>query len=315
MNYYQLLSAVQDYSENNFPPTFLANGQTVSAAQQINRFIEQAELRIYNTVQLPSLRRNSVGTVTSGNPYLSCPEDYLASFSLAVIDPATGEYEYLLNKDVNFIRQSYPSPTDTGKPRYYATFGPTYGNLNELSFILGPTPNANYNVELHYYYYPVSIVQRQIASIGTITNPGSGYTDGVYDNLAAIGGSGEGALLNITVAGGIVTSVSISYGGSGYTVGDSLTATIGSIGSGFAVTVGSVNNPTGTSWLGDNFDTVLLYGALVEAYTYMKGEQDMVQLYNTKYTEALAQLKRLGDGLERNDAYRRGQTSLQYNQL
>lgn len=313
MNYYQLLSAVQDYSENNFPPTFLANGQTVSAAQQINRFIEQAELRIYNTVQIPALRKNVTGTATTNTPYLACPDDYLSSFSLAAIDPVTGEYEYLLNKDVNYIRQAYPSPTDTGKPRHYALFGPRFNATNELSFILGPTPNTNYTMELHYYYYPVSIVQRQIGSLGAITNPGSGYTNGIYANLPAIGGTGEGALLNVTVANNIVTSATLSYGGSGYTAGDSLTATIGSVGSGFAVTVSSVNNLTGTSWLGDNFDTVLLYGTLVEAYTYMKGEADMVQLYNNKYAEALQQLNRLGTGLERGDAYRDGQAKIKVN--
>ena len=313
MNYYQLVSAVQDYSENNFPTTFLANGTTVSPTQQINRFIEQAELRIYNTVQIPALRKNVTGTATTSTPYLACPDDYLSSFSLAAIDPVTGEYEYLLNKDVNYIRQAYPSPTDTGKPRHYALFGPRFNATNELSFILGPTPDANYRMELHYYYYPVSIVQRQIGALGAITNPGSGYTNGVYTNLPAIGGTGEGALLNVTVENNIVTSATISYGGSGYTAGDSLTATIGSVGSGFAVTVSSVNNPTGTSWLGDNFDTVLLYGTLVEAQTYMKGEPDMVALYNNKYAEALQQLNRLGTGLERGDSYRDGQAKIKVN--
>lgn len=313
MNYYQLLSAVQDYSENNFPVTYLANGQTVSPTQQINRFIEQAELRIYNTVQIPALRKNVTGTATTNTPYLACPDDYLSSFSLAAVDPVTGEYEYLLNKDVNYIRQAYPSPTDTGKPKHYALFGPRFNATNELSFILGPTPDLNYTMELHYYYYPVSIVQRQIGSLGAITNPGSGYVNGQYTNLPAIGGTGEGALLNVTVANNIVTSATVSYGGSGYSVGDSLTATIGSSGSGFAVTISSVNNPTGTSWLGDNFDTVLLYGTLVEAYTYMKGETDMVQLYNAKYNEALQQLNRLGTGLERGDAYRDGQAKIKVN--
>jgi hypothetical protein len=232
---------------------------------------------------------------------------------LAAIDPVTNEYEFLLNKDVNFIRQSYPSPTDTGKPRYYALFGPRFNAKNELSFILGPTPNQVYSVELHYYYYPVSIVQSQIGSLGAITNPGAGYTNGVYNNLPVIGGSGEGALINVTVENNIVTSATLSYGGSGYTQGDSLTATIGSIGSGFAVTVSSVNNLTGNSWLGDNFDTVLLYGSLVEAYTYMKGETDMMTLYNTKYGEALQQLNRLGTGLERGDAYRDGQAKIKVN--
>lgn len=313
MNYYQLVTAIQDYTENNFPTTVLANGATVSPQQQINRFIEQAELRIYNTVQIPALRKNVTGTTTPNTPYLACPEDFLSSFSLASIDPVTGEYEFLLNKDVNFIRQSYPSPTSTGKPQYYALFGPRFNATNELSFILGPTPNTNYAMELHYYYYPISIVQRQIGSLGAITNPGSGYTNGQYANLPAIGGTGEGALLNVTVANNIVTSATLSYGGSGYTQGDSLTAVIGSIGSGFAVSVSSVNNQTGTSWLGDNFDTVLLYGTLVEAYTYMKGEADLMQGYNLKYAEALQQLNRLGTGLERGDAYRDGQAKIKVN--
>jgi hypothetical protein len=313
MNFYQLQSAIQDYTENQFPLTALADGTTVSPAQQINRFIEQAELRIYNTVQIPPLRKNVTGNVSTSNPYLSCPDDFLSSFSLAAIDPVTGEYEFLLNKDVNFIRQAYPSPTDTGKPRYYALFGPRFTDPKELSFIVGPTPNSNYQMELHYYYYPVSIVQNKMVSLGAITNPGAGYTNGVYTNLPVISAVGEGALIDVTVENGIVTSVAISYGGSGYTAGTSITATIGSIGSGFATTVGSVSNPTGRTWLGDNFDTVLLYGCLVEAYTYMKGETDMMTLYNTKYGEALQQLNRLGTGLERGDAYRDGQAKIKVN--
>jgi hypothetical protein len=217
MNYTQLTAAICDYTQN-FETAFVAN---------IPVFVKQAEQRIYNTVQFPSLRKNVTGTTTPNNKYLSCPDDFLASYSIAVID-AAGAYEYLLNKDVNFIRQAYPTPTSTGIPKYYALFGPTTLDAtitNELSFILGPTPNTAYNVELHYYYYPVSIS---------------------------------------TVAGG-------------------------------------------QTWLGDNFDSVLLYGSLVEAYTFMKGETDMLMLYNTKYTEALALAKRLGDGLERQDAYRSGQ--------
>ena len=225
MNYAQLSAAIQSYTENQFPDTYLADGSTVTSAQQIDRFIEQAEQRIYNTVQFPSLRKNVTGTTSAANKYLSCPNDFLAVYSIAVKD-ATGLYEFLLNKDVNYIRQAYPQPTDTGLPRYYALFGPTTSGTtitNELSFIMGPTPDAAYDVELHYYYYPESI-----------------------------------------------TTAS-------------------------------------TTWLGDNFDTVLLYGSLVEAYTYMKGESDMVALYNQKYMEALGMAKRLGDGMERGDAYRDGQ--------
>jgi hypothetical protein len=229
VTYTELITAIQTYTENTFPSTTLADSTVVSSTTQLNRFITQAEQRIYNSVQFPSLRKNVVGNLTSTNKYLSCPDDFLSTYSLAVVD-ATGAYEYLLNKDVNFIRQAYPNPTtDTGIPKYYALFGPTVNGsgtiTNELSFMVGPTPDSSYTVELHYYYYPVSI------------------------------------------------------------------------------TVSS----TGQTWLGDNFDTVLLYGSLVEAYTYMKGETDMMALYDGKYKEALALAKRLGDGLERSDAYRSGQ--------
>jgi hypothetical protein len=177
------------------------------------------------------LRKNMTAATTINNKYLSCPDDFLSTYSLAIT--TTDGQEFLLNKDVNFIRQAYPKATDYGTPKYYALFGPTTTSgggaiTNELSFILGPTPDAGYAVELHYYYYPVSITD----------------TD---------------------------------------------------------------NNPTGRTWLGDNFDTVLLYGSLVEAYTFMKGDADMLALYNQKYMEALGLAKRLGDGLERSDAYRSGQ--------
>jgi len=217
MNYTALSSAIQAYTENT-EADFVTN---------IPVFVRQAEQRIYNTVQFPSIRKNVTGVVSTTTPYLNAPDDYLASYSFAVID-ADGNYEYLLNKDVNFIRQAYPKATDTGLPKYYALFGPkvTSGVISDtLSFLVGPTPNANYNVELHYYFYPESI----------------------------------------TVAA------------------------------------------DGQTWLGNNFDSVLLYGSLVEAYTYMKGEADMMALYNGKYQEALALAKRLGDGMERQDAYRSGQ--------
>ena len=213
MNYTELSNAIQAYTENT-EADFVAN---------IPVFVTQAEQRIYNSVQFPSIRKNVTGSMTTSNKYLQCPTDFLATYSLAVIK-ANGEYEYLLNKDVNFIRQAYPLPTDTGLPKYYALFGPRSDNAAELTFILGPTPDAAYSSELHYYFYPPSI------SVAPFT-----------------------------------------------------------------------------SWLGDNFDTVLLYASLVEAYTYMKGEVDMMGLYNQKFIEALALAKRLGDGMERQDAYRSGQ--------
>lgn len=222
MNYTQLSAAISAYTENT-EADFIA---------EIPVFVQQAEQRIYNNVQFPSLRKNMTGTISSTSKYLNAPDDYLATYSLAVVtgvvggDLNTGTYEYLLNKDVNFIRQAYPTPNDKGTPKYYALFGPTVSGTaitTELTFIVGPSPDQSYDVELHYYYYPQSIVT------------------------------------------------------------------------------------AGTTWLGDNFDSVLLYGSLVEAYTYMKGETDMMTLYNQKFMEALALAKRLGDGMERQDAYRSGQ--------
>jgi len=227
---------------------------------------------------------------------------------MAVID-TDGSYKYLLNKDVNFIREAYPTPTSTGFPRYYALFGSQYSNPNELSFIVGPTPDSSYTTELHYFYYPVSIVQGVISGLNPPTG-GSSYTTGVYPNVTLTGGQGSGATATITVAGGVVSSVALTNGGNFYSVGNSLTAAssdIGGTGSGFSVTISAVNNAAGTSWLGDNYDPVLFYGAMREAMLFMKGETDLVKYYEDKYNEALAQLNRLGSGLERGDAYRDGQ--------
>ena len=300
MNYAALVAAVASYTENTFPTT------------DMNVFITQAEKRIYNAVQLPSLRKNVTGSTTASNKYLQCPTDFLSTFSLAAINPTTGAYTYLLNKDVNFIREAYPKPTSTGAPKFYAIFGPRSDNEAELTFILGPTPNAGYGTELHYFYYPESIIQRPILTLGAIT-AGTSYTTGTYSNVSLTGGSGSGATASIVVSGGGVTSVTLVNGCTGFVVGNTmsaLAANIGGTGSGFSIPVATVGNTTGTTWLGDNYDPVLLYGTLVEAYTYMKGEQDMVLLYNTKFGEALVQLKRLGDGLERQDAYRSGQARI-----
>jgi hypothetical protein len=276
MNYAELTAAIQDYTQNEFTVTELAT------------FVQQAEQRIYNSVQLANLRKNVTGSLTTGNKYLSAPDDYLSTYSLAIFSYATptatgtsgaftitvssasnleigqavsgtgigtgaivslivgttitlsvansntvsgvitfqGDYLYLLSKDVNFIREVYPAATSTAKPKYYAIFGPVYNNVNELSFIIGPTPNMDYSAELHYYYYPVSIVT------------------------------------------------------------------------------------AGTTWIGDNFSSALLYGSLVEAYTFMKGEADMMALYDTKYKESLALLQNLGEGKQRGDSYRDGQIKI-----
>jgi len=276
MNYAELTAAIEDYTQNTFTAT------------ELSVIVEQAEQRIYNMVQLANLRRNQTGTITSGNKYLSAPDDYLSTYSLAIYTYASptatgssaaltitvssasdivvgqyvtgtgigtgaqvvsinsttvtlsvanssavsgtiifqGNYLYLLDKDVNFIREVYPNPSIKAEPKYYAIFGPQSSNVNELSFILGPTPDQTYKVELHYYYYPESIVT------------------------------------------------------------------------------------AGTSWLGENFDSALLYGSLVEAYTFMKGEQDLMALYDVKYKEAMALLKNLGDGKQRADTYRDGQVKV-----
>jgi hypothetical protein len=211
MTYNELVIAVSDYCENTFPTV------------DMNIMIKQAEQRIYNSVQVSNLRKNVTGTLTSGNKYLSAPDDFLSTYSLAVYPAAGGDYLYLLNKDVNFIRDAYPNPADTGKPKHYAIFGPQSADVKELTFILGPTPDAAYKAELHYYYYPESIVT------------------------------------------------------------------------------------AGQTWLGDNFDSALLNGTMLEAIAYMKGEVDLVTLYKERYESAMFLLKNLGDGKQRMDAYRDGQ--------
>ena len=306
MNYEVLYNSIQAYAENT-EALFVAN---------IPVFVQEAEDRIYNSVQIPALRKNVTGTLTSSNKYVSLPNDWLSNYSIAVID-ASGNYTYLLNKDVNFIREAYPNPTKTGLPKHYALFGSQYTDINEMSLILGPTPDSNYNVEMHYYYYPPTIVQGQITTLNTASfSQGSLYTNGIYQNIPLTGGSGSGAYADIVVSGGKVTSVSLRYGGNFYVVGDSLSAattTIGSSGSGFSIAVTAISNTNGTSWLGDNYDPVLLYGAMREAMLFMKSEADLVTYYENKYQEALQQLNRLGTGLERGDAYRDGQAKIQVN--
>jgi len=243
MDYAQLFETIKGYIENDFPNTQFTDSTggtgTFISKDQVDTFIEQAEERIFNSVQFPSIRKN-VTALTSAFPadsramYLSAPGDFLATYSMAVIDDS-GNYEYLLNKDVNYLRAAYPNPSTTGIPKYYALFGPTTTNTdppvitNELTFLLAPTPDLVYTVEMHYFYYPETIVT------------------------------------------------------------------------------------AGTTWLGDNFDTALLYGALCEAYTFMKGEPDVLANYNKRYEEAMILAKRLGDGMERRDAYRSGQVRLSVN--
>jgi hypothetical protein len=294
MNYQQLSQAIQAYTETT-EQLFVEN---------IPNFVQLCEERVYNAVQIPAIRKNQVGNFTNGDKYLALPNDYLASFSLAVILP-DGSQEFLIDKDVNFIRGSYPNPNDKGTPRYYGQFLP-------YTYIIGPTPDDDYQCELHYYYYPTTIIQGGIAGFGTIV-PGSGYTDGTYENVPLTGGDGSNGSATITVSGGAVTTVTLVNPGYLYLVGNSLSAaasTIGGTGSGFSVPVNNIQNAAGTSWLGDNFESVLLYGSLREAIIFQKGEQDMVNYYEQKYQESLALLKELGDGKDRRSAYRDGQLRL-----
>lgn len=216
MTYSELVTAVQNYCENVFTTV------------DMDTFIRQAEQRIYNTVQIANLRKNVTGSLTTGNKYLQAPVDFLSVYSLAIIK-ADGSYEYLLDKDVNFIRQAYPNPSTTGTPKHYAIFGPRSDDETELTFVVGPTPSANFGAELHYFAYPESIVT------------------------------------------------------------------------------------AGETWLGENFDSALLNGTMVEAITYMKGEPDIVKLYAERYLSSIALLKNLGDGKQRTDAYRTGQVRVQVN--
>jgi hypothetical protein len=300
MNYETLYNSIQSYAENT-EQLFVAN---------IPVFVQEAERRIYNSVQIPALRKNVTGNFTTNNQYVSLPEDWLSNFSIAVIN-ATGDYRYLLNKDVNFIREAYPTPTSTGIPKYYSLFGSQLGNTNEMTLIVGPTPDQNYPVEMHYFYYPPTIVQGQIATLGAI-NGGSGYVGGLYQNVALTNGSGSGATADILVSsGGVIVNVALRFGGQFYAVGDILScASLGAEGIAFSVVVSSITNANGTSWLGDNYDPVLFYGAMREAMLFMKGEADLVGYYETRYQEALQQLNRLGTGLERGDAYRDGQARI-----
>jgi hypothetical protein len=308
MNYEQLYNNIQSYAENT-EQLFVAS---------IPVFVQEAEDRIYNSVLLPSLRKNVTGTLTSGNQYISLPNDWLANYSLAVID-STNNYNYLLNKDVNFLREAYPTVvysgstyqgTPQGVPKYYALFGSQLSNVNEMTLMVAPTPSDNYTVEMHYFYYPPTIVQGQITTVGSLIG-GTLYTNGVYQNVLLTGGSGANASADIVVVGQSVVSCTLKFGGNFYVVGDILScSSLGPTGSGFSVTVSQVSNATGESWLGDNYDPVLFYGAMREAMLFMKSEADLVGYYETKYQEALVQLNRLGAGLERGDSYRDGQLKI-----
>jgi len=354
MYYYDLVTAINDYSENNFPTSV------------VNRFIEQAEQRIYNSVQLPSLRKNVTGQVSPTNQYLACPTDWLSTFSLAAYTYATGTitttsgsniitysglniqsgqvviatgipggttvsvvgtnscqlsanatasgsvsatfqgpYQYLLNKDSSFIREAFSYPSNTGLPLYYALYGSQTSNQYTMTFLLGPTPDQVYYMELNYNFYPVSIIQAAISTFGAISSTGT-FTNGTYYNTTLTGGAGNSATATIVVSGGAVTNVTLVDSGTGFAVGDVLTASLPyTTGTPtWSIPVLAITNPNGETWLGDNFDTALLNYALLEAITYIKGEQDLVALYQKRGDDSLALLKQLGDAKEKGDSYR-----------
>lgn len=303
MQYTELATNVEDILENSFTDA------------QMAMLVRQAEQNIYNTVQIANLRKNQYAQISANNQYLSAPTDFLSVYSLAVIENVTGgnintgTYTYLLNKDVNFIREAYPPPGSTGLPKHYAIFGPQYNLDTELSFILGPTPDQAYYVELHYYYYPESIVQGAITTLGAITG-GSGYTNGTYFGVPLTGGSGSGATARIVISGGAVTSVTLQNPGVFYAVGNTLSvaaSSVGGTGSSFSIPVSTVANATGTTWLGDNFDSALLNGTIVEGARFIKAEAEQIAMYRGMYDASLTLLKNLGDGKQRMDAYRDGQ--------
>lgn len=303
MQYTELATNVEDILENSFTDA------------QMAMLVRQAEQNIYNTVQIANLRKNQYAQVSANNQYLSAPGDFLSVYSLAVIENVaggninTGTYTYLLNKDVNFIREAYPPPNSTGLPKHYAIFGPQTNDSTELSFILGPTPDQAYYVELHYYYYPESIVQGAITTLGAITS-GSGYTNGTYFGVPLTGGSGSGATARIVISGGAVTSVTLQNPGVFYAVGNTLSvaaSSVGGTGTNFSIPVSTVANATGTTWLGDNFDSALLNGTVVEGARFLKAEAEQIALYRGMYDASVTLLKNLGDGKQRMDAYRDGQ--------
>jgi hypothetical protein len=295
VNYAELYDDIRSYTQN----------YETDFEFTIPVFVRQAEKRIYNSVQLAYLRKSQQGTLSAGNRFLSAPSDFLSMYSLSVVNDA-GEVEFLLNKDVSYLKSAYPTVNAAGLPQYYALFGPTVTTgttTNNLSLVLAPTPDKSYVVDMNYFYYPETIVQGSIAGIGLVTG-GSEYNSRTYYAVPLTGGSGYGANATITVTAGVVTEVIIEQPGSLYVVGDVLSASteyLGS-GSGFSVPVTGITNQFGTSWLGDHYSPVLLYGSLVEA--------DIMAMYEKKFQEAVAQLKRLGDGLERGDAYRDGQAKL-----
>ena len=202
MNYTELKTNIADICEQTFTNDELA------------LFTEQAEQKIYSSVQIPALRKNQTGSLTLGNEYLTMPSDMLFVYSLAIVN--SNDYVYLLNKDVNFMREAYPNPATTGAPVHYALF-------DQTSLIVGPTPDANYSSEIHFGYYPESIVT------------------------------------------------------------------------------------AGTTWLGTEFDSALLNGALMEAIRFQKGEAEMFTMYEKFYIQSMVLLKNLGEGKLREDTYRSGQ--------
>jgi len=273
--YTQLKSSIQEYTDNN-ETSFVSN---------LDRFIKSAEQRIFSTVDLEYFRKNASGAMTSGNQFMAVPSDYLASFSLSVEN--SGSKVFLLQKDVNFLQESYPDSTATGIPKYYAAY-----DVN--NFIIAPTPNANFSTEIHYYYRPVSLADSKFSL--TVSN-----VSGTFVNNETITGgtSAESTTINsITSATEFVIIIPTGT----FTVGETVTGGT----SGATGVVVSTSADTTLTWVSENAPNAILYGSLFEAYTYMKGEKDMLDLYNGRFTEAIGRIKDLAEARENSDAYRQG---------
>ncbi len=273
--YTQLKSSIQEYTDNN-ETSFISN---------LNRFIESAEQRIFSTVDLEYFRKNASGAMTLGNQFLAVPTDYLASFSMSIEN--SGSKVFLLQKDVNFLQESYPDITVTGIPKYYAAY-----DVN--NFIIAPVPNASFSTELHYYYRPTSLTDSKFTlSVNSVTGTF------VQSETITGGTSGESTIISVVTSG---TEFIVPIPTGTFTVGETITGGT----SGATGVVVSTSADTTLTWVSENAPNALLYGSLFEAYTYMKGERDMLDLYNGRFSEALGRIKDLAEARENTDAYRKG---------
>tara|TARA_R110000751_G_scaffold9955_2_gene36463 strand:- start:349 stop:1203 length:855 start_codon:yes stop_codon:yes gene_type:complete len=274
--YTTLKQAIQDYTQND-ETTFISNFPI---------FIKNTEERILKNVQLELFRKNVSGSTSTSNPYLQLPDDFLSPFSLSVT--SSSNYEFLQFKDVDFIKSFTPNSATTGIPRYFAVF-------DKSNFILAPTPNTNFTAELHYFYRPLSLTKSAFTL--TLTS-----VSGTFITSDVITGSTSGESSGVDDVPSS-TSLTVVIPSGSYTVGETITGSS----SGATAVISSIGADTTISWIAENATLALLYGSLMEAYTFMKGEQDMMALYDKRFSEAMMGLKMLGESKEVTDQYRTGQ--------